>query len=27
VAIPMMPGPEVGLQPVMEEAREETRAH
>jgi ATP-dependent Lon protease len=27
VAIPMTPGPEVGLQPVMEEAREETRAH
>jgi ATP-dependent Lon protease len=27
VAIPMTPGPEVGLQPVMEDAREETRAH
>jgi ATP-dependent Lon protease len=27
VAIPMTPGPEVGLQPVMEEPREETRAH
>jgi ATP-dependent Lon protease len=27
VAIPMTPGPEVGLQPVREEPREETRAH
>jgi ATP-dependent Lon protease len=27
VAIPLTPGTEVGMQPVMEEAREETRAH
>jgi ATP-dependent Lon protease len=27
VAIPLTPGTEVGLQPVMEEPREETRAH